>query len=66
MKNVKISVEGERVTIVIDLKQRHGLSSSGKSVTIASTEGRMSLPGHDEIKIGLNVYCPCPKGNHVL
>lgn len=63
MKNVKISVEGETVTIVIDLKQRQGLSSSGKSVTIASTEGNVPLPGCEEIKIGLNVYCSRPKGN---
>jgi len=51
-----MKVEGDILTIVVDLSQRHGDSKSGKSITIASTEGNISLPDHDEIKIGLNVY----------
>ena len=62
MKNVQIDVEGKKLTIVVDLDQEFGLSSSGKSVTVASTEGNVSVPGHEEIKIGLNVYKPRPKG----
>ncbi len=61
MKNVELKVEGDTLTIVIDLKQEFGLSSSGKSVTIASTEGNVSVPEHEEIKIGLNIYKPRPK-----
>jgi hypothetical protein len=56
MKNMEMKVEGDILTIVVDLSQRHGDSKSGKSITIASTEGNISLPDHDEIKIGLNVY----------
>jgi hypothetical protein len=62
MKNIQINVEGKKLTIVVDLDQEFGLSSSGKSVTVASTEGNVSVPGHEEIKIGLNVYKPRPKG----
>jgi len=61
MKNVEVSVEGDKLTIVVDLKQEFGLSSSGKSITIASTEGNIAVPGREEIKVGLNVYKPRPK-----
>jgi hypothetical protein len=61
MKNVQINVDGKKLTIVVDLDQEFGLSSSGKSVTVASTEGNVSIPGHEEIKIGLNVYKPRAK-----
>ncbi len=61
MKNVEVFVEGDKLTIVVDLKQEFGLSSSGKSITIASTEGNISVPGREEIKVGLNVYKPRPK-----
>ena len=44
------------MTIKVDLNQRFGKSSSGKSTIVASTEGNQSVPGHEEIKIGLNVY----------
>lgn len=56
MKNVEISSEGKILTIKVDLSKNFGESKSGKSITIASTEGNISVPGDDEIKIGLNVY----------
>ncbi|PKL60838.1 MAG: hypothetical protein CVV33_00595 [Methanomicrobiales archaeon HGW-Methanomicrobiales-4] len=56
MKNLDMKVEGNILTMVVDLSQRHGESKSGKSIAIASTEGNISIPDHDEIKIGLNVY----------
>lgn len=55
MKNVEMSVEGDTLVIKVDLKQEFGLSSSGKNIIIASTEGNQSVPGRDE-KIGLNIY----------
>jgi hypothetical protein len=61
VKNVEIKVDGSTLTITIDLSQEFGLSSSGKSVTIASTEGNVAVPGYEEVKIGLNVYKPRPK-----
>jgi hypothetical protein len=55
MKNVEITVEGNILTLKIDLTQDFGQSSSGKSQIIATTEGNYSLPGREE-KVGLNVY----------
>lgn len=53
---MEIKVEGDILTITVDLSQRFGKSSSGKSIIIASSEGNQALPGAEEIKIGLNVY----------
>lgn len=55
MKNVEMSVEGNILTIKIDLTKEYGPSSSGKTIIIASTEGNVSVPDREE-KIGLNVY----------
>ena len=62
VKNVEMNVEGNKLIIVVDLNQEFGLSSSGKSITVASTEGNVSVPGREEVKIGLNIYRPRPKG----
>ncbi len=61
MKNVEMHVEGNTLTIVVDLSQDFGPSSSGKSITVASTEGNIAVPGREEVKIGLNIYKPRPK-----
>jgi hypothetical protein len=58
MENIAFQVEGDQLVIVIDLSHEAGESASGKSVIIASTGGNVSVPGHEEIKIGLNVYRP--------
>ena len=55
MKNVDIKVEGNILTIKVDLTKEFGPSSSGKTIIIASTEGNVAVPDRDE-KIGLNVY----------
>lgn len=57
MKNVSITVDEKKqtLTIVVDLKQRHGVSTSGKTVTIASTEGNQKI-GHGDVAMGLSVY----------
>jgi hypothetical protein len=62
MKNVQMIVNGSELTIKVDLSQNYGPSSSGKSDTIASTEGNVSVPGQEEVKIGLNIYKPRRKG----
>jgi hypothetical protein len=56
MKNVEMKVEGDRLVITVDLSKEFGESKSGKSITIASTDGNVSVPGREEIKIGVNVY----------
>ena len=55
MKNVEFSVKGNTLTITVDLTKEFGLSSSGKTIIIASTEGNFPLPGRSEV-MGLNVY----------
>ena len=56
MKNVEMQVTGDILTIKVDLSQRFGKSGSGKNEIVASTEGNQSIPGLDEVKVGLNVY----------
>lgn len=56
MKNVDMKLEGNILTIKVDITKEYGMSSSGKSLIIASTEGNVSIPEEDEIKIGLNIY----------
>ncbi len=60
MKNVEMKVDGNILTIKVDTSREFGLSSSGKNVIIASTEGNVSVPGNEETKVGLNVYKKTP------
>lgn len=55
MKNVQMAVEGNILTIKVDLSKEFGPSSSGKTIIIASTEGNVSIPDREE-KVGLNIY----------
>ena len=57
MKNVKLAVAKNTLTITVDLSKTFGPSASGKSILIASTEGNKGVPGRDEVRLGLNVYC---------
>jgi hypothetical protein len=56
MKNVEMKLEENILTIKVDLTKEFGPSASGKTIIIASTEGNISVPDKDEVKIGLNVY----------
>jgi hypothetical protein len=55
MKNVEMTIEGNILTIKVDLSKEFGPSSSKKSIIIATTEGNVSVPNREE-KVGLNVY----------
>jgi hypothetical protein len=55
MKNVQMTVDGNILTIKVDLSKEFGPSSSGKTVIIASTEGNVTVPEREE-RVGLNVY----------
>ena len=55
MKNVDLKVDGDILTITVDLSKDFGPSKSGKSITVASTEGNQSIE-NSECKIGLNIY----------
>ena len=56
MKNCEMKLDGKILTIKVDISKEFGVSSSGKSIIIASTEGNVSIPEKEDIKIGLNVY----------
>jgi hypothetical protein len=56
MKNVEMSIDGNILTVKVDLSKEFGPSASGKTIIIASTEGNVAIEGREEAKIGLNVY----------
>jgi hypothetical protein len=55
MKNVASKVEGNTLTITVDLSQEFGPSKSGKTTVVASTEGNITLADGRTV-MGLNVY----------
>jgi hypothetical protein len=58
MENIAFEVQGDQLVIVVDLSQELYQSASGKSMIVATTGGNVSVPGHEQIKIGLNIYRP--------
>ena len=56
MKNVEMQIKGNKLIIEVDLSKSFGASRSGKSKVIGSSEGNISVPGKEKIKLGLNVY----------
>jgi hypothetical protein len=56
MKNVAMQVKDDILTITVDLSKDFGPSSSGKTTIIATTEGNQTVEGHEDIKLGLNIY----------
>jgi len=55
MQNVEWKIEGDKLIIEVDLTKDFGLSKSGKTIIIASTQGNQRIEGTNAI-IGLNVY----------
>ena len=51
-----MKLDGDILTIKVDVTKEFGPSASGKTIIIASTEGNISIPDKEEVKIGLNVY----------
>ncbi len=56
MKNVEMTLEGNILTIKVDLSKEFGPSASGKTIIIATTEGNVPISGNEKAKVGLNVY----------
>jgi formylmethanofuran dehydrogenase subunit C len=56
MKNLDMSMNGNTLTIKINIKEEFGESKSGKSVVIATSGGNIPVPGNPDIKLGLNCY----------
>jgi hypothetical protein len=55
MKNIIFKVDKDVLTITVNLKERHGVSSTGKTDTVATSSGNVDI-GQDGIKFGLNVF----------
>lgn len=51
-----MKLDGNILTITVDISKEFEKLSLGKSIIIGSTEGNVSIPEKDDIKIGLNVY----------
>jgi hypothetical protein len=51
-----MSLEGNILTIKVDLSKEFGPSASGKTIIIASTEGSVAIPEHEVAKADLNIY----------
>jgi hypothetical protein len=56
MKNIEMKVEGEILTIKINLAEDFGSSRTGKSRIIASTEGNQEVEGKPGVFVGINCY----------
>ena len=54
LKNVAVNVEGNTLTITVDLSKELGPSASGKSTLIASTGGAVTVEGG--ARVNLSVY----------
>lgn len=60
MQNIKSEVKAKILTLTIDLSKSMGVSKSGKSELIASTEGNVEVcqMNGKPVKMGLNIYSP--------
>lgn len=55
MLNVDMKIDKNKLVITCDLEQRNGVSSSGNTVTIASTQGAAKI-GKGDISLNLSLY----------
>jgi hypothetical protein len=52
-RNVKVNVEGDKMTIEVDLSVKAEPSGSGKTLIIATTQGNKRI---GDVHVGLNIY----------
>lgn len=52
-RNVEITIEGSKMTLVVDLKADPIPSASGKTLLVASTQGNKKI---EDVHVGLTVY----------
>lgn len=55
-ENIKGAVDGNVLTLEIDMNHRGPRSASGKTIRIASTCGNLMIPG-TSVTVGINAYC---------
>jgi hypothetical protein len=57
MQNVTMMLTAaNELTIIVRLDKPVGPSASGKTLVLATTSGNVSVPGREDVKVGLNVY----------
>jgi hypothetical protein len=56
MKNITQKLNGNILTLTIDISKTFGASKTGKSIIVASTEGNVSVEGKEAVKMGVNIY----------
>ena len=64
MRNVELSIEGDILTLRVDLSQECGLTKSERSVCVATTDGNLQIwadgsPRNE--RVNLNVFRPISK-----
>jgi hypothetical protein len=53
-ENIRYAIEGTELVVRIDLTHRGGLSATGKTIRVATTNGNKELaPG---VQVGINAY----------
>ena len=55
MVNITHNVEKDTLVIRVDLTQTHGQSKSGKTITVATTNGFQPIIGKERMMFSLNV-----------
>jgi len=51
-----MTVDGNIMTIKVDLSKDFGVSKSGKTVIVASSNGGAKVPDHNDKTVNLTVY----------
>lgn len=51
-----MTLDGNILTIQVDVTKDYGPSSSGKTNIVATTEGGQSVEGLEDVKVNLTVY----------
>jgi hypothetical protein len=59
MTNITQQLQGNILTLTIDVSKMGTPSASGKSIVIATTSGNAAVQGTD-LKLGLNLYRAAP------
>ncbi|MDX9789002.1 MAG: hypothetical protein RBT11_19665 [Desulfobacterales bacterium] len=54
-ENIEGEVNGDKLTLEIDLSHRGQRSASGKTVRVSSTCGNVNVPG-TMVTVGINAY----------
>lgn len=55
-RNIEIEVKNNKAIITIDLTKEFGLSKSGKTTIIASSDGNQLIDTQSGAVLGLNIY----------